>query len=250
MNSIEEVLKCLDEIIKESETNSSPLGFFAVLYEKVTQRVKEGIEAGFFEDNKRMEKLDVIFASRYIDAYNDYKNDLPVSISWHRAFELSHNFWPISFQHLLIGMNAHINLDLGIAAAKVSEGGPIDTLEVDFMKINGILADMVEEVQYNLGTIWPPLRFILKQTGQLDNLLTDFSMKLARDGAWRFALTLYGKDNPEYENCIEERDRAVAKVANIIIHQKPALKLLFGIIRLGEIGTVKNKIVKLKSIKI
>jgi hypothetical protein len=35
----------------------------------VTKKVKNGIENNLFDDGPRMEKLDVIFAKRYIDAY-------------------------------------------------------------------------------------------------------------------------------------------------------------------------------------
>lgn len=246
MNSIDEVLGSLDEIILETEKNNSPLGYFAVLYRRVTWKVKEGIETGFFDDAQRMEKLDVIFAGRYIDAYYNYRENLPVTKSWQKAFDLASNFWPITFQHLLIGINAHINLDLGIAAAQVSQGKSIQELSEDFYRINQILADLVDEVQHNLATIWPPLRYILKHTGQLDNLMTDFSMKLARDGAWRFAQTLHDPGGKRYEECINERDLAVAKVADIITNHKPGMRLLLGFIRLGEIGLVRNKIHKLK----
>ncbi|TDN88832.1 hypothetical protein DET49_108157 [Salegentibacter sp. 24] len=249
METIEQVLESLDEIILEAEKNNSVLGYFAVLYRRVTWKVKEGIETGYFDDAKRMEKLDVIFAERYIDAYYNYQENLPVTKSWQKAFNLASNFWPITIQHLFIGINAHINLDLGIAAAKVSEGGSIEELSDDFYRINQILANLVEEVQYNLATIWPPLRYVLKHTGQLDNLMTNFSLKLARDGAWRFVQTLHKHGEKGYQECIKERDIAVAKVADIITNHKPDIRLLLGIIRLGEVGSVRSKIYKLKSIK-
>ena len=203
---------------------------------------------GYFEDGKRIEKLDVVFASRYIDAYYQHKENKPVTKSWQKAFDLAGRFWPITLQHLLIGMNAHINLDLGIAAAKVSEGRNIEELSDDFYRINQVLADLVEEVQHNLGTIWPPLSDILKKTGQVDNLMTDFSMSLARDGAWRFAQTLHAPGGKVFDECVLERDLAVARVADIITKHKPAVMLLLRVVRLGEIGTVGSKIEKLKSI--
>lgn len=46
-------------------------GYFAVLYRKVTAKVKEGIAAGFFDDPGPMERLDVLFADRYLDAVAD-----------------------------------------------------------------------------------------------------------------------------------------------------------------------------------
>ena len=75
INSIDEVIEILGKIITASENNNDPLGYFAALYQKVTIKVKEGIENNFFDDGPRMEKLDVVFANRYIDAYYSYQEN-------------------------------------------------------------------------------------------------------------------------------------------------------------------------------
>ena len=118
--TIDQVLDVLDKIIQQSEENNDPSGYFAALYRKVTEKVKQEIKNNYFDDGERMEKLDVEFANRYIDAYYGYKNNQTITQSWREAFEISTHYWPIVLQHLLLGMNAHINLDLGIAAAHIS----------------------------------------------------------------------------------------------------------------------------------
>ncbi|MDT0687756.1 DUF5995 family protein [Autumnicola psychrophila] len=246
LTTIDDVLSRLDKIILEAEENEDTLGYFAVLYRRVTLEVKEGIIAGYFEDGERMEQLDVVFAKKYLEAYDNYQNGNAVSKSWQKAFDLSKDSWPITMQHLLIGMNAHINLDLGIAAAQVSGDSPIENLKVDFFRINEILAALVEEVQHNLATIWPPLKKILLKTGKYDNLVVDFSMKIARDGAWRFAQTLAGTAGEAKRQCILTRDIAVANKSSLITSDKLALSLLLWIVRIGEIGTVSDKIRKMK----
>lgn len=244
--SIDDVIGRLDEIILESEQNEDAQGYFAVLYRRVTWRVKEEIGLGYFDDAARMEKLDVIFAKRYLDAYEDYKNHKPVSQSWFKAFELAKESWPITMQHLLMGMNAHINLDLGIAAAEICRDTHTQALENDFYKINEILASLVNEVQHNLSTIWPPLKWILLKTGQYDNLVVDFSMQIARDGAWRFTQTLAATREEEIKECIKTRDEAVARKTSLITSDRLMLRILLGIVRLGETGKVSDKIRKLK----
>ena len=82
-----------------------------------------------FDDGERMERLDVIFANFYIDAFEQYQNNQVITRSWKFAFETSERWWPIVLQHLLLGMNAHINLDLGVAAARTSPGDAIQELE-------------------------------------------------------------------------------------------------------------------------
>ncbi|MCR9082001.1 MAG: DUF5995 family protein, partial [Cyclobacteriaceae bacterium] len=62
MTKIEEVLEKLDQIISQCRSKQSRIGYFAILYRQVTRRVRDGILAGEFEDNPRMEILDVLFA--------------------------------------------------------------------------------------------------------------------------------------------------------------------------------------------
>lgn len=246
LKTINDVISVLDDIIRETEENNDCLGYFAVLYQRVTLKVKEKIESGYFDDAERMELLDVIFAKRYIDAYYDHRSGKPVTQSWDKAFKLSQNYWPVTLQHLLIGMNAHINLDLGIVAAEISKEGNIEDLRNDFYKINEILSSLVNEVQNNLSTIWPPLRHILLKTGHYDNMMVDFSMKIARDGAWKFATELSGKRIEEIPQCIQTRDAAIAKVSDIISNNKLPVKIILAVVRLGETGSVAGKIRKLK----
>ena len=66
--SIEEIIDRLSGIVTETKAENSPLGYFAALYRKVTLQVKSDIDDGRFEDNARMERLDVIFANRYLAA--------------------------------------------------------------------------------------------------------------------------------------------------------------------------------------
>jgi hypothetical protein len=245
-NSIDNVIAVLEEIILESESNNNPLGYFAVLYQKVTKKVKEGIENNYFDDGARMEQLDIVFAERYIKAYYAYQKNGPVTASWKRAFDISSSYWPIVMQHLLVGINAHINLDLGIAAAEISGNGNIDDLENDFIKINEILSSLVDEVQNDLADIWPFLRFVLKKTGKVDNLLVDFSMKRAREGAWKFAKSIANRLDDDLASLIAIRDQKVAEKASIVTNPGAFIKLILGIIRMRERGSVARKIRELK----
>lgn len=242
ITTVEEVINILEEIVRESKQNSSPRGYFAVLYLKVTKAVKIGIERKKFADNKRMEDLDVIFAKRYIEAYYYSKENKAISEAWTLAFNMDTKYWPIVLQHLLIGMNAHINLDLGIAAAEVMKGKDINDLHGDFNKINTVLASLVSDVENDLSTIWPTLSKILKYTKKVDNLLVNFSMTLARDGAWKFAKELSNTQDISWHTAIKNRDVKVSKKAQIITHPGFIVSLILGIIRLGEKGSVTDKI--------
>jgi hypothetical protein len=192
-----------------------------------------------------MEQLDVVFALRYLDAYAATRRNEPVTESWQKTFNLSDNYWPIVLQHLLMGMNAHINLDLGIAAVEISDGKNLSDLEKDFNRINEILSSLVHEVQGNLSAVWPALKFILKHTGKVDDYLVDFSMKLARDGAWKFANQLAAVPDSEKDLTIAIRDQKVAAKTNLILKPGLIAKLVLGLIRITERGTIAEKIRKM-----
>ena len=64
--------------------------------------------------------------------------------SWRVAFDAAARRRPIVLQHLLLGMNAHINLDLGVTAATFAGPEGLATVRRDFDAINRVLADLVD----------------------------------------------------------------------------------------------------------
>lgn len=189
-----------------------------------------------------MEKLDIIFAKRYIDSYYNYKNNIPITSSWEKVFSITNKYKYIVLQHLLVGMNAHINLDLGIAAAEVSKGQDIQNLHGDFNKINEILSSLVNEVQNDLSEIFPFLKKILTWTKNVDDFFVDFSMELARNGAWDFAVELANTPVSDFENTIQKRDIKITEKADLVISPGFIPQIIFIIIRISERGTVAQKI--------
>lgn len=246
--TIDEVLLLLNEIINHTIKEKSPMGYFAVLYCKVTEKVKEGITTGMFQNGPRMEQLDVIFANRYIKAYYEYKFKLQPSSCWEVAFKYSDDYWMVVLQHLLLGMNAHINLDLSIAAAQVAPGEEIQDLEADFNMINHILSGLVGNVETAMSDVWPFLKWVLKKTKGIDTFLIDFSMQEARNGAWKFAVELAPLNATQLEQQIQIRDQKITNIADLITNPGSIPSLIFKILRLFERGSVVDKIEKLRSV--
>ena len=81
-DTINEVIVLLKEIIADEKEKSSPMAYFPILYHDVTVAIRDAIEQRRFEDNARMEKMDVIFANLYFDAYQGYLQGTPISDSW------------------------------------------------------------------------------------------------------------------------------------------------------------------------
>ena len=247
--TINEVIELLDEIIEVSKQEQSAIGLFTILYREVTLRIKEGIGNGSFQNGERMEKLDVIFANRYLKAYYQYKAKEKPSECWEFSFQQAETFWPIVVQHLLLGINAHVNLDLGIASAQVSTIEDIEDLKYDFDQINIILSNLVGGVEKCLIKIWPTLTIILKLSGKIDNFFIDFSMKTARDGAWKFANEFVALPENQIEACIQKRDQRITEIARLVSNPGYFVSAVFKFIRLFEKGTVAQKIIDLQIIQ-
>ena len=81
--TIDEVVDQLTEIVEWSHTANSPLGYFAALYRKVTIKVGEGIADGIFDDGDRMERLDMIFATRYLHTVEAHRAGTPLRAGSH-----------------------------------------------------------------------------------------------------------------------------------------------------------------------
>ncbi|RYF89696.1 MAG: hypothetical protein EOO03_05375 [Chitinophagaceae bacterium] len=217
-NSIHEVIHILDGIIARCKQQQSRLGYFATLYKLMTEAVLKGMSENIFEDNARMEKLDVLFANRYLQAYFDYTNNKPVSTSWKIAFDAAQQNNLIVVQHLLLGINAHINLDLGIAAADTCSADSIDALQKDFVKINDTIAAVYSKLQPRFAKIAWPAVFLDKLNPRLVNNTLNFSIVKAREVAWANAVLLCNAGNSNREQIITATDTIVLKVAHAITH--------------------------------
>jgi len=243
--TIDEVIEQLDGLIAGARRESSRSGYFPALYRKVTVSVKEGIAAGRFEDGERMERLDVIFANRYLAAVAALQRGEPPSRCWQLSFEASRRWWPIVLQHLLLGMNAHINLDLGVAAARTAPGAQLAGLENDFKAINVVLADLTDGVKQELSTVWPRLRRLDRLAGSADDRIINFSISEARDRAWSLAQRLAPLAPDEQVAEIAATDRKVALLGKLIWKPGPVARMTTGFIRLGGRGTVPEIIDRL-----
>lgn len=217
--TIHEVISRLDEIIEYAITEESRLGYFAALYRRVTIAVRDGIRDGVFDDNESMERLDVAFANRYIEAYDRYHSGGQPTGAWRTAFDAAQRPELSVLQHLFLGMNAHIHLDLGVASAETAAGAHINSIERDFHQINDVLASLVPLVEEELGKIAHRFSTLEHIAHGIDQKVFNFSMAQAREDAWHFAQQLSFVEDPEHsEALISDRDGATVKLGHVIRH--------------------------------
>jgi len=238
MKSIDEVLIKMDQIVEVCKAQNSRIGYFAILYRQVTRRIKQGILALEFEDNSRMERLDILFAGRFIDAYESWESGKNPTQSWMEAFEASKSSKHLVLQHLFLGINAHINLDLGISAAETMVNKPLEGIQKDFNTINSILAELVDGVKENISKVSPVFGLLIPLAKGKDEMLLNFSIELARDGAWKYAGEYYEASNRKL--LIEHRDNKISSLAKKLINPGKLLSFLIKIVGVAEWKSVSN----------
>jgi len=243
--TIEEVIERMDVIIRDSLRTNSRLGYFAALYRRVTIQVKKNIDERMFANPELMGKLAVIFAGRYFAAYELYQNNQKPTAPWDIALAASKRRYPIILQHLLLGMNAHINLDLGIASAETSSGTEILGLKEDFMQINDLLASQIPIVLKAINKCSPFIGLISFFYKNTEEKVTHFSLEIARAYSWLFAEDLATRDTPQQQKLIENATGEVRDLAQKLLHAKGLVKLLIFFVAIAESNNIRKNITAL-----
>jgi hypothetical protein len=236
--TIDEVIARLDQMIARCIQEQSKLGYFAALYRNVTVSVRDGIAAGRFEDGPRMERFDVAFANRYFEAFDRAWREEQTTQSWRVAFHAASQWSPVILQHLLLGMSAHINLDLAIAAAEIAPGEQLPGLKKDFFEITVLLSELIDSVQERIDQVSPWFRLIDRLGGRTDERLCAFAIAEVREEAWKMAEALASLPTEAFEQLVAERDQSVAEIGNLI--RSPGLLLNVGLwlVRAREIHPI------------
>lgn len=240
-DDVADVISVLDDVVDWAMEEASPLGYFAALYRDVTIAVRDGIEEGFFDDGDRMARLDVVFANRYLAALDARARGAAPTSSWQVAFDAADATTVMVLQHLLVGISAHINLDLGIAVAATAGPDGVAPLRRDFDRINAILASMMVRSQRALATISPWLGALDTFGGRTDDAVVRFSIEVARRQAWTFATHLGGLSADELPGAVAGRDAAVVPVGRTVL--RPGwLTPVIWVIRLRESKDVRHNL--------
>jgi hypothetical protein len=194
--SIDEVVQVLEGIIADCQNRRDPLGYFPALYRAVTLRVKQGISNGTFGDGPQMDTFDTAFANRYFIAYEAFRAGTALSQCWAVAFDATRSGRLIILQDLLVGINAHINLDLGVVAGEMFRASSLPAFHADFDKINDILRALLPQVEAAVGRFSPLLHILAATGGRPATETLGFSLLAARDDAWLHATLIAALPSP------------------------------------------------------
>lgn len=242
MTDIDVVLERLDAVVNGARQARHRSGYFAAMYRSVTRAVRLAVVENRFSDGLRLAQLDRVFAERYLDAHGRWLAGQRPTAAWQAAFSAAESWPPLILQHLLVGMNAHINLDLGIAAATVAPGAELAGIRQDFDMINLVLAELMASVTADIHAVSPWIERLDAFGGRNDQAVIRFSIERARSEAWRLAEQLAAAPSDRWPLIIDTRDRWAADFAGLVLRPGTVLPLGLLAIRLRESNDVPRVI--------
>jgi hypothetical protein len=167
---------------------------FSRLYQAVTHDVGDSIARATFHDPAWLDQLDANFANLYFRAlalFLDGSPDTPRA--WYPLFA-ARSEPREALQFAFAGMNAHINRDLPIALVTTCQSAGIELSRTtpeyaDYRAVNPLLAQVEANIKAEFLT--GPLAVADHLFGKLDDLIANFSVAEARDGAWSHGETFW-----------------------------------------------------------
>jgi hypothetical protein len=201
-------------------------GYFPALYARATRRVMDDADAGRFVDGPRMATFVAGFASRYLDARAD---PATAARCWRGSFDVGEDASLLIVQHLLLGINAHVNFDLPqTVVGLVDAGAEFAAIRPDFDAVNAILAVTYDDVMGDLGRV---TRWTSKAAAGGGGRIFNFSLRAARDQAWRAALRLGAEADAARRDDLVRLDGLVAALAFMVTRPTRPVRWLVPLLR-------------------
>ena len=113
---------------------------------------------------------------------------------------------------------------------------------MDFERINEILFALIGEVEKEIADLSPGIAWLERIGGKLNDVIVRFSLRLARDSAWRLAQRLAPLPPKEQEEPIHKRDLKTAELGREILAPGPFLWLGLLLIRIFESNDIRRNI--------
>jgi len=157
-------------------------GYFPAMYARVTQRIDQAAAEDRFGDSVGMVDFARSFAGWYLRPRSGVE---PIPGCWRAAWDVGADRRLLIVQHLLLGINAHVNHDLPQVVIEAADRrGGLARIRADFDAVNDVLAGILPEVLHDLGRA---SRWVNLAASAGGGRLFTFSLTAARDQAWRYA---------------------------------------------------------------
>jgi hypothetical protein len=195
-----EAYRTLDEVVeglasweRRFRERGDRRAVFATLYGIVSAEMRSRVAQGAFSDPEWVHRYAVAFANLYRDAleHDEHGRTTVVPKAWRLCFDAARTGTGLVLQDLLLGVNAHVNNDLPVALSNVSIEPDRAARYRDHTAVNAVLGAVTERATQRIAALYAPGVSMLDDcAGQLDELLSLFSLDIARESAWESAVSL------------------------------------------------------------
>ncbi|GAC1305019.1 MAG: hypothetical protein NVSMB27_43920 [Ktedonobacteraceae bacterium] len=237
VNSLDELVSKLKEIIARYDSQRSKMSVYPTIYLQITQKIKEAIDGGqVFEDGAWLTSLSLHFATQYLRVLASFETGSmgEVPQCWAITFQATTNEQATILQDVILAANAQLNHDLAIALLRAGITDETEKRRRDLERMHSIFVAEFKPIQDLLAQKYSQFfKFLEVIGGQLEEMVADFAYIRARDGAWENALTLSGASSQEQcQALIQEMDkRATVLAQNILLRQLPASAWIIQVLR-------------------
>ena len=166
---------------------------FVTLYGIVSAEIRLRVARREFADNEWAQRYAVAFADFYRVALERYEaGDLAhVPKAWRLAFDAARAGTGLVLQDMFLGVNAHVNADLPLALTAISIGPDRAARYRDHTAVNAVLGAVTERATERIASLYAPgLPAIDEWGGPVDEIVSAFSLEVARESAWESAVAL------------------------------------------------------------
>jgi len=159
---------------------------FARSYANMSRVLAASVPRAGFSDPAWIAQLAVTFADYYFRALRDQDAGMLVSGAWSTVFRAGQQRRTSVLEDLVLGMTAHIVNDLPRALCDVGMIGPRGESRIgDYNLLNEVLAQAIEDIQYDLSRRYDPLLGLLDRLYEsYDEILTNYGLRISRATAW------------------------------------------------------------------
>lgn len=233
--TIDEMFGYLDELIATNKQRCSRLGYFPAVYRYVVTNLRIYYERGLLGDPLRIQQIALGLFNRYFAALQRYQaGELPTR-AWLLAFEAAQSRWPTVGQQVMLSINPHINLDLGVVVAQSCPAAELPAFRDEFFAMNRLLAPLIVHTVDSLDQISPLFGLLGgKPRAALINGLVD---RMGQH-AWQLCNQLAPLGEAARAEVLAALDGRLVLIGRALWGASPALALF----RLTERGTVPGVI--------
>lgn len=215
-------------IIEEFEGKRDNRTIFLQCYSMMTANVLTAIEQDRFKDPVWVRTLLHRFADYYFDALTCYDCGEKAPKVWQEVHKAAATKNLAVIQHLLLGVNAHINYDLVLTLYDMLspewEDLSVDMQDVrydDHSLVNTIIGETIDKVQDEVVEKYAPSMDVIDTVlGRLDEYLLLKLISDWREKVWNHAQNLLQMENEGQRKAyILELEKNVMKKADILDYQ-------------------------------